>query len=74
MIDGLRATDKVIISCDGEKYMAVVSLISPNGRSLVLNFEAMIDGHVGMMPVSADDGGNYFALLTGKPLTLARPS
>jgi hypothetical protein len=72
MLDGLKRFDRVIVRCDGEQYAATVAIISPNGKALALTFEAIIDGHVGTMPVTTDDAGNYFALVTGKPIELKR--
>jgi len=45
-------------------------MASQNGRSLVLEFEAILDGHVGAMPVLQQDDGGYVALMTGSPITL----
>ena len=66
----LKTGDAVLIDCAGKKIAGTVLLASSNGKSLMLEFEAILDGHVGMMPVSRDDGGAYYSIVTGKPVTL----
>ena len=44
----------------------MVVLASENGKALMLEFEAILDGHAGMMPVLRDeDGGRYLSIVTG---------
>lgn len=62
--------DEVVIECDGQRVAGTVLLASPNGKSLVLGFEAILDGHVGMMPVLRKDDGSYHSLMTDIPLKL----
>lgn len=74
MIAGLKRGDTVLVAYSGKKDIsAKITLISPNGKSLVISFDAMPGGHVGMMPVATDDAGNFYSLIEGLPLTL-RPS
>lgn len=50
--------DRVLITYEGRTVPGAVVLASPNGRSLMLSFEAILGGYVGMMPVlrqAADD-------------------
>lgn len=42
-----------------------VKLASANGKSLVLVFEGILDGHLGMMPVLLGDDGVYRSIVTG---------
>lgn len=60
-----KTGDKVIIEGDGHKALGEVVFASPNGVSLMLGFETVIDGHVGMMPVLREDDGTYSVLITG---------
>jgi hypothetical protein len=40
----------------GACMQAMVTLASDNGNSLVLMFDGMFDGYIGMMPVLRSDG------------------
>ena len=71
MLDNVRKGERLVLN---EQYLATVSMASPNGKALVIEFSAMVDGHIGTMPVNTDDGGNYSSLITGKPITLRRPT
>jgi hypothetical protein len=60
-----------IIELDGEKAEGVVILAAPNAVSLALEFEAIIGGYAGMMPVLWDVGeGVYRGLVCGRPVKL----
>jgi hypothetical protein len=63
--------DLVEITCHGAVVPGVVVLASDNGRSLMLAFEAILDGHVGMMPVLLDDAGALRSIANGVAVTLA---
>jgi hypothetical protein len=60
-----RRGEQVLIECDGQKVPGTVFMASGNGKSLMLQFEAILDGHLGMMPVSRNDDGTYESLMTG---------
>jgi hypothetical protein len=64
--------EPVTITCEGRTIPGFVHLASPNGKSLMLMFDAMLDGHVGMMPVMFEDDGVFRALMTGVVVELAR--
>jgi hypothetical protein len=54
------------IRCDGCTVDAVVSIASENRASLMLSFEAILAGHVGMMPLLAVDdppGSRYRSIM-----------
>jgi hypothetical protein len=61
----LRTGDAVLIECEGAKTEGVVIFASSNGKSLMLGFDAVLHGHVGMMPVSRNDDGGYSSVITG---------
>lgn len=60
----VKTGDRVTIIHQGRRYPAVLMLASDNEESLMLSFEAIIDGHVGMMPVLKEDGV-YRSIMTG---------
>lgn len=55
-----RAGDVVELACEGTRSRATVVLASSNGRSLMLRFEGVVAGFVGMMPVRWDDDAQFF--------------
>lgn len=55
--------DKIWITCEGRKVKGQITLASPNKISLMLSFEAMLAGHVIMMPVLRDEKGVYRSIL-----------
>jgi len=62
-----KTGDRVMITFDSFTTPATVLLASENGRSLMLGFEAMIGGYVGMMPVLwSDDFGEFCELVAGR--------
>jgi len=63
----LQTGDAVKITYEGRTVDGFVIMASPNGRSLLVKFEAMLGGYVGMMPIL--DGRDVF---NDKPVTLAR--
>jgi hypothetical protein len=72
MTPAYRQGELVMVEADGRTAPGVVTLASPNGRSLVLEFEAVVGGHLGAMPVIGDDAGGFRDLLTGRPVKLWR--
>lgn len=63
--------DFVEITAGDKTVDGMVTLASENGKSLMVMFDAMLDGHVGVMPISVDASG-FVALFTGTPVTLRR--
>lgn len=63
--------DFVEISAAGDSIKGMVTLASPNGKSLMVMFDGMIDGHLTAMPLSYDDASEGFiSLLSGTPVAL----
>ena len=63
--------DTITATYEGRTVKAMVTLASPNGRSLVIVWDdGMLGGHVGMMPVFQDERGDYRSLIEDKPITL----
>lgn len=56
--------DKVRLSCGDQTVDALCVLASPNGVSLAFAFEAIVDGHVGLMPVLRGVDGIYRTVAT----------
>ncbi len=63
--------DFVTIRCAGCTVPGMVTLASSNGRSLVVMFEAILDGHVGSMPILQNEAGEYRSLMTGTAVELS---
>ena len=63
----------VVVTTDtGREVEAMVTMASPNGRSIILMFDAMIGGWAGLMPAFQDDAGCWSSL-DGIPISIARP-
>ena len=66
-----KTGETLYLTLAGRTVEARVSLASKNGVSLMLGFAAILEGHVGAMPVLWDDGlGLYRSLMTGMPVGL----
>ena len=70
----LRTGDRIDIEAFGQHYDGKVFLASANGRALMLQFDAIIAGHAGMMPVLQGEDGAFHALIgpTQTPITITR--
>jgi hypothetical protein len=68
----LRTGDPVIITYEGRTVSGHVILASPNGKSLMLEFEAILGGFVGMMPVLEREDGDYHDLLSGNVVKVVK--
>jgi hypothetical protein len=62
----IKTGDKLRLTCDGRTVAGWVIMASPNGRSLAVGFEAILLGHVGVMPLLQEDDGVYRALIGGE--------
>lgn len=67
-----RTGDAVVIGYGERTVPGIVKLASPNGQSLMLQYEAILGGFVGAMPVLGDDRGGYRDLIFGQPVTVER--
>jgi hypothetical protein len=68
----IRTGDEVLIECAGVEIAGTVLLASTNEKSLMLGFEAILDGHVGTMPVLRNDDGSYHSIVTGALVKVRR--
>lgn len=64
----------VFVTYEGKTTEAEVYMRSDNGKSVVLRFDAMLGGYVGMMPIMWEEmeppPGRYIDLINGKPLVV----
>lgn len=65
-----KAGDAVEITCEGQTIDGTIDIISENQSAIGLSFEAILDGHVGNMPVLRDHDGTYRALMTNAPVAI----
>jgi hypothetical protein len=65
----MKSGDHVWIGCDDRTVEGTILLASENGNSLMLGFEAILSGHVGMMPVLLEDGV-YRSVVTGEAVAV----
>jgi hypothetical protein len=66
-----KTGESLQITCEGRTVPGTVRLASGNGWSLMLEFEAVLAGHVAMMPVLWDDRLQAFAsVMTGVAVEL----
>jgi hypothetical protein len=49
-------------------------MASANGLSLMIGFDAMLGGHVGMMPVTMRDGVSGFSIIDGTEVVIKKVS
>lgn len=70
MSENFTTGQQIEIECDGRTLPGSVVFASSNGRSLMLGFEAMLAGHVAMMPVLRDDDGTYHSIMNGTTIKL----
>jgi hypothetical protein len=64
---------KVIIEADGRTVDGDVILASKDGISLMLEFEAVLYGHAGSMPVIRQTDGTYRSLFGHHVLVHSKP-
>ena len=62
---GLKENDAIVIRCGERVVEGVVLLASSNGESLMIGFEALLNGHAGMMPLSRQPDGSYRSIIDG---------
>jgi hypothetical protein len=64
--------DAVEITCDGRTVEGKVIFASSNGLSLMLGFDALLNGHAGMMPVTMRDSISGFSIIDGTEVVIKR--
>jgi hypothetical protein len=67
----MKRGDFVEIECDGEKKKAMIVLASDNAVSLMVMFNGMFCGYVGMMALLRQDGV-YVDLYQHKPMKVEK--
>lgn len=70
----MKTGDKVIIETDGRVVPGEIVFASSNGVSLILAFEAILHGHVAMMPVLLSTSGTYRTLAGDHEVIVRVPS
>ena len=65
-----KTGSQVMITCEGRTVPGEVTLASANGKSLILSFEAILDGFVGCMPVMVRDDGSMCSLASRTAIVL----
>jgi hypothetical protein len=68
-----RQGDRVLITIGSDSAPGIVILASGNGKSLMLQFEAILHGHVGTMPVLQEEDGCFRSIATGEVVELQLP-
>jgi len=74
----LKRGDFVIIKAHGAQKEAMVSLASPNGRSIMVMFEGGLfwpsdeGGYAGIMPLFQQDDGTWIELINQRPIKVER--
>ena len=64
--------EAIEISCEGRTVNGVVIFASPNGLALMLGFEAILGGHVGMMPVTMLDATSGYSIIDRTAVTIRK--
>lgn len=67
-----KTDEAVIIKCCGITISGSVELASQNGRSLFLNFDGVIDGHVGAMPILLENDEKFRFIISGAEVELTK--
>jgi hypothetical protein len=57
------------LTADGRTVDAVIMLASTNGLSLMVEFDTILSGHVGAMPLLYKDD-HFVSVVTGEPVIL----
>lgn len=64
--------EKVRLTYREQTTDATVSIVSPNGHSLLVEFDGMVAGYAGAMALLADRRGVYCSITDDEPVTLIR--
>jgi hypothetical protein len=74
MSDDFKTGDPISIGYGERRIIGRVRLASANGRSLMLEFEGILGGHVGMMPVLLGEDALFRSIVTQEVVQLRRPA
>jgi hypothetical protein len=67
-----RKGDAIEVVHEGRTVEGNVIFASPNGLSLMIGFDAMLGGHVGMMPVTMRDATTGNSVVDGTEVTIRK--
>jgi len=70
----MKAGDWVTLEYGNQRVEAEILLISENQRSMMLQFEAILGGYVGAMPILQDEDGVYRDLFKNEEVRIKRVS
>lgn len=68
--------DEILITCDSKTIPGTVVMISTNQVSAMIKFDAVLNGHAGMMAVQRHDlaKGIYRSIINGTEVTFQKKS
>jgi hypothetical protein len=66
----VKRGDKIELTYDDRTVEAVVTMASDNGRSLVVEFEALLIPYIGTMPLLQQEDGSFVDLMVGRPVVV----
>lgn len=64
--------EEILIDHEGRTVEGFVMMASPNGQSLMIGFEALLGGHIGMMPVTMTSETEGFSIIDGTEVTIRK--
>jgi len=64
--------DNIEVTCEGRTVDGVVIMASENSLSLMIGFDAMFSGHLGMMPVTMRDGVSGYSIIDGTEVVIKK--
>jgi hypothetical protein len=64
----MKTGDAIFIKYAGSSARGSVSLVSPDGRAMMLQFNAKLGSFMGSMPVVLHDDGVFHEVVTGSPV------
>lgn len=70
----LEKDEDILVTCGDRTVPARVEMISSNQVSLLISFEALLDGHAGMMPATRWDAARdaYRSIINGTEITIKK--
>lgn len=67
-----KTGDVIWVTCKGREVEGAVVLASPNAVSLFIEMDAILDGHVGQMPIMRGDDGIYRSIVNNVEVHLRK--